>query len=152
MERPNIKQALSSLKDAMTAEHDLILDDDCYDDATKFKNSVSDEAVLESEDLDFLEEVFSSEDWDFKLSEEKEEDSAIESVFTKDTANDDVFVLTRMIQEDGTILNLDCKTDRPAINISDDKIEGIVREEVKPLIKDWLDKNMHSVFSKMRKK
>lgn len=139
-ERPNITQTLDSLKLAMNAEEDQILEED-YDEHlnVSLETSVSDEAVVSAvpeiaEQEEYLEAdaVFSSEEDVLKSAPQP-------------TPPTKIFVLSRMIQEDGTVLNLDVEDSRPNVSISEDKIETIVREAAKPLIIEWLNKHMHSI-------
>jgi hypothetical protein len=134
-DRPNIDSTLDSLKSAMTAENDQILEDETL--TSPSETLISDEVVEEvftKEVFDEGEEVFSSED-----------DNSVETEDEVAPLSGDVFVLTKMIQEDGTILNIDTPNARPEIpNISDEKIEGIA----KPIIFEWLERNIHRIVKK----
>lgn len=147
-ERPDIKQTLSSLKQAMTSEDDQILEEldehgdvwkggvnESLKDVYSVEESSNAESDIEAEiDDEDAEAVFSSED------------DVEEPVIN--CSNKEVFILNRMIKEDGTVVNLNKK--RPNINISNEKIETIVREEAKNLLKDWIDKNMYSILKKYK--
>ncbi|MCV6599341.1 MAG: DUF2497 domain-containing protein [Alphaproteobacteria bacterium] len=147
-ERPDIKQTLSSLKQAMTSEDDQILEElDEHGDVWKG-------GVNES-----LKDVYSVEESSSAESDIEEEidDEGAEAVFSSEDdveepvincSNKEVFILNRMIKKDGTVVNLNKK--RPNINISNEKIETIVREEAKSLLKDWIDKNMYSILKKYK--
>ncbi|MCT4574640.1 MAG: DUF2497 domain-containing protein [Alphaproteobacteria bacterium] len=147
-ESPDIKQTLSSLKQAMTSEDDQILEEldehgdvwkggvnESLKDVYSVEESSNAESDIEAEiDDEDAEAVFSSED------------DVEEPVIN--CSNKEVFILNRMIKEDGTVVNLNKK--RPNINISNEKIETIVREEAKNLLKDWIDKNMYSILKKYK--
>jgi preprotein translocase subunit SecD len=149
--RPNITQTLSSLKSAMTADKDQIIEED-YDEKinVELEASVSDEAVEVAADTlpvheDETEEVFSSEDHiDDAIQEVKSEP------VVSNPGNNDVFVLSKMIQEDGSVKNISVETPRPNVGMSDEKIEVIVREEAKSLLREWIDKNMYHILKKRK--
>lgn len=150
-ERPDIKQTLNSLKQAMTSEDDQVLDElDEHGDV--WKGGVNENL----EDVYSAEKTISSQnEIEENIVEDEEEDA--EAVFSSEDdieepivncKNKEVFILNRMIKEDGTVVNLNKK--RPRVNISDEKIETIVREEAKSLLKDWIDKNMYSILKKYK--
>jgi len=138
--RPDIKQTIISLREAMNADNDQILEEEF--EGSIYPNYEEEYCDDEDESDGDVEFVFSSDDI---LYEEIYENNG------KSVNLDDVFVLSKLIQDDGTILNLkvEQKTyERPSIKISDDRIEEIIREEAKPIIRDWVSKNMPQLFRK----
>lgn len=149
--RPSIEHTLNSLKSAMNAEEDQILDED-YGQNTEFVSS-----DFESEEKDIsvaVKEIMPVEESNEEFHDEEvfssEEEIVATIVKTENKIISKPFVLTRMIQKDGTVLNLEShiEEERPALSISEQKVDSIVREEAKSLIKDWLDRNMHKFLRK----
>lgn len=143
-ERPNINNALSSLKSAMFADKDQVLEEDYGQNINvELENTVSDEAVemaIEDTvcfDSDEAVEVYCSNEEDVEIK--KQGVSPVK-------ADEKVFVLSKMIQEDGSVINLQVEQPRPSIGISEEKIEGIVREEAKSLLKEWIENNMYNIL------
>jgi hypothetical protein len=151
--RPDISQTLNSLKSAMTADKDQILEDEYEHHLTvELENTVSDETVevavplISVTEEDDSEAVFCSEtDSDVEEIEESQ-------VLKAPKKDNDVFVLSKMIQEDGTVVNLEVAETRPNIGMSEEKIEGIVREEAKSILKTWIDNNMYHILKKRNQK
>ena len=142
-DRPNINSTLNSLKSAMNAEEDQVLEEEYIEPLTaELESSVSDNAVeaavYEVEHVqDDEDAVFSSED----------EVLLKKTVKTEPSKPEKPFVLTRMIQDDGSVINLELEEDdRPNIGMSEEKIEGIVREEAKSILKTWIDNNMYNIL------
>ncbi|MEO0466587.1 MAG: DUF2497 domain-containing protein [Pseudomonadota bacterium] len=137
--------------DAVDAMDDLISDESTMDELTaEFAGAavadpldlVEDELIVEDDDIDF--ETYDTEPVAFPASEPEPEFESVTPTETVPAEEEPMQALTAEATDNaaaGALAKLVAKLDMG----SENTLEGMVRELLKPMIKEWLDENLPAI-------